>query len=378
MSKAHVLFYEPTYSQESQYLWDVRGGYKYASIIGNLAGTADITILMSRLPPADDRHRKNLENNFGIRFCQLQSLDIAIPGTVQALAQDLVRSFRKAKPTIVSNLNGRAVGYCYAAGLAARRSGAEYVLRLAGNDIEVRGNVAESRGEPYWGTDVHLEQLAQERAAAWLAKRVIVMTKKEMIRVSSICDDPDKIHICYRGVDQSLFYPAGETPPICRRFLFVGRRSHEKGFDILELAADKLAATGADVQVSFVGNFEEGVIGNRSYLGYVRYEDLPALYRSHDALVVCSRSEGFPQVVMEAMSCGLPCVLPSRIFENDFCDGDGCLLVETDPDSVAAAIARLRESPELFAALRARSVTMARNQFSEGGNRKLYQNLLLN
>lgn len=376
-SKRHVVFVEPRFTERSAQIWAIRGGYKYGSIIGDLHKRAAVTIAMSVLPPTDDVHRLRLQNEFGVNFVGFDSADVATPAMADELAGDLTALFEQIRPTTVSNLNGRSVGYCYASAKAARRIGASYVMRVAGNDIETRAKNAESRNQPFIGTPIHIGTLRQERIAAQLSDSIIVMSNREKARVASFCHEPGKIHVCFRGADQSHFRPSDTPASICRKFLFVGRQSYEKGYDILEEATDRLAEGGFDGTVSFAGTFQPSASGIRVYVGFVNYADLPTVYREHDALVLCSRSEGFPQVVMEAMSCGLPCILTRHLFEKEFRDEIDCLLVEPEAAAVAAAIQRLRDDEALYRRLRAASLSIAAARFSEEDNRRYFESVLL-
>ena len=47
-------------------------------------------------------------------------------------------------------------------------------------------------------------------------------------------------------------------------------------------------------------------------LGYISPERLPALYRGASAFVYPSRFEGFGIPVIEAMACGVPCIVSSH------------------------------------------------------------------
>ena len=85
-----------------------------------------------------------------------------------------------------------------------------------------------------------------------------------------------------------------------------------------------------------------------------------------DILVIASRSEGRPNVVLEALAAGLP-VIASRIdgitdFIHD--DSNGLLFTPGDPDSLAACIRRLGDDPGL------------RDKLSGNGRRYILENRL--
>jgi glycosyltransferase involved in cell wall biosynthesis len=80
---------------------------------------------------------------------------------------------------------------------------------------------------------------------------------------------------------------------------------------------------------------------------------------------------------MEAMSCGIPCILSRRIFQDDFEHEENCLLVEPESEALADAIVRLRTDELLYQALCRASVETAAMYFSEEPNRKMYHDLLL-
>jgi glycosyltransferase involved in cell wall biosynthesis len=78
-------------------------------------------------------------------------------------------------------------------------------------------------------------------------------------------------------------------------------------------------------------------------LGYVEPDRLPSLYRGAAAFVYPSRFEGFGIPVVEAMACGVPCVVSSHA-SLDEASGDAA--VRVDPESPEAIAAGIREALE--------------------------------
>lgn len=370
-----VAFFEPPYSKNAATQWSVRGGYKYLSLLGDLPARARVMLAMSRLPPADDPYRRALEA-LAVTFVQIDTLDEHRIWAADDLVRDMRRWIGEHRPSVVSNLNGRIIGYNFALAKACEDLRTPYVYRVAGDDIETRGAVFEARGEPFWGTAHHAGLCAQERYAIDAATRIIVMNRKGAGRLTRLGADPHKISICFRGVDRAQFYPAAPAPGRATKFLYVGRRSFEKGYDKLEAVADALLTLAPDIRFTFAGDFEPGERGNRHYRGFVPPADLPSLYREHDALICCSRSEGFPQVLMEAMACGLPSIISESLFSEDFTDGVDALFVGQPWQDVMAATLRLHQDEGLRATLRAGAIARADAEFDEAANQHAYHAVL--
>ncbi len=100
-------------------------------------------------------------------------------------------------------------------------------------------------------------------------------------------------------------------------------------------------------------------------LGYTPHDDLPELYRGASVLVYPSLFEGFGMPVVEAMACGVPCVVSSHTSLDEAC-GDAAIRVDPrDADAIADGIdARDRQ------ARRARRVrSLARTSIHVGSQR---------
>lgn len=152
------------------------------------------------------------------------------------------------------------------------------------------------------------------------------------------------------------------------RLLYVGRISAEKGLEVLVTALEDLAArpgahdwtltiAGADFVGSSYGErfrsrLAQSAIAPRvTMAGYVPYGPaLFGLYDAHDALVLPSFTEGFPQVLLEAMARALPIVATnvgavSAVVHDG---GNGLLVSPGDPAALAGAIDRLFRDQTLW------------------------------
>ena len=162
-------------------------------------------------------------------------------------------------------------------------------------------------------------------------------------------------------------HPEGRPP----RLLYVGRIAPEKGLKFLiealsclrrehRAALPSLTLVGSDFHGSPYGErfrdqlARSGVAAAVTFAGHVPYGPrLFDLYDLHDVLVLPSLTEGFPQVLLEAMARGLPVVATSvggvpRIVRNG---ENGLLVPPGDSASLAMAIDRLLGEPRLSARL---------------------------
>ncbi len=117
-------------------------------------------------------------------------------------------------------------------------------------------------------------------------------------------------------------YAANATASDAPTILLIGRYERQKAHDVLLHAFALVAARFADWRLSFVGYGREqsaltalaaqlGLADRIEWVAPVR--DVWPLYRRAQIFVLPSRFEGTPNVLAEAMACGLPVILSDAV-----------------------------------------------------------------
>ena len=161
------------------------------------------------------------------------------------------------------------------------------------------------------------------------------------------------------GFDLDKFQPDPAARPALRHELgldpgatlvgVVGRRHSLKGHnDFLRSAVEVnrqrpevhfvLAGRGVSADDPFFSEF----LKNRNLAGRIHFLgqrfDMPQLFAAFDLLAMPSVSEGFPNVLGEAMACGIPCVATDVGESREIVGGAGSIVPPGDPGELAAAI----------------------------------------
>lgn len=125
--------------------------------------------------------------------------------------------------------------------------------------------------------------------------------------ITSIGVSPDKIIELPSGVEESTV--ASEIKPTAQkiRFVYLGRYERRKGIEELNKALRSFS--NSNFEFHFIGNIPDE---KQLQLPFVKYHgemrdknELSALLKQNDVLVCPSHSEGMPNVILEAMACGL-------------------------------------------------------------------------
>jgi glycosyltransferase involved in cell wall biosynthesis/peptidoglycan/xylan/chitin deacetylase (PgdA/CDA1 family) len=203
-------------------------------------------------------------------------------------------------------------------------------------------------------------QWLQQRAYG-AAHKVVANSQAaaERLRFEGLSDS--KVAVIANGIDVHAF-PTRDHGRRPRRVTMVACLREEKRIDVLIAAAPRVARVYPDVEFMIVGDgtcrdqlIEQaratGIFERFRFLGH--REDVPALLSQSDLFVLPSRSEAFPNSIIEAMAAGLPVVatsvggIPELVQDGQ----TGRLVPAGNPDALASALIDIIANPERAAAL---------------------------
>jgi glycosyltransferase involved in cell wall biosynthesis len=217
--------------------------------------------------------------------------------------------------------------------------------------------------------------IAMQRVAYCAAHKVVANSRAAAARLLREQVPVRKVAIVPNGLDANRFVlPQRRSPR--RKIVVVANLRFEKGHDVLIDAAPAILRRFRDASFEFVGDGAErdalisrardrGVLDRITFAGHA--EDVPERLSCADIFVLPSRSEAFPNAVLEAMASGLPTVATGvgGICELIDHGRNGLLVTAGDPETLAAQICRLMDD-EAFASrlsLAARATVQARYSF---------------
>ncbi len=234
-------------------------------------------------------------------------------------------------------------------------------------DGEVAVRAAREAGIPSvvitGGSDVLLlaRQPSRRRAIARVlqsANTVVTVSEDIARHVRDLGVNPARVATIQRGVDSSVFFPGDmgearrrleipETGPV---LVAAGRLVPVKGFSVLIDACHQLRQSGLDFTCYVLGEgplrgeLEQQIssLGLKSVVRLVGSQQQSRLadwYRAATCTVLPSRSEGIPNVLLEAMSCGGRFVASNVGGVGEIADAElDCLVPPDDPTALAAGI----------------------------------------
>lgn len=224
--------------------------------------------------------------------------------------------------------------------------------------------------------DKTMAQIALQRAAYACAHRVIANSQAAADRLLLERVPADKVAVVPNGLDGAEFQPRRQSARL-RKVTVVANLRPEKGHDVLMDAAVDVLRRFPDAHFELVGGGSEletllaraesrRMLHAFTFLGH--RDDVPERLAAADIFVLPSRSEAFPNSVLEAMAAGLPIVASGVGGMLELIDHrrTGLLVPAGNARALADAICELMDNPERAAhlATAARDEAQARYSFS--------------
>lgn len=187
--------------------------------------------------------------------------------------------------------------------------------------------------------------------------------------------DRDSIDLVHNSISleavESAAQRASPPPRPARSVGMLAAYDPRKGHDLFVSAAALVARSFPDVRFYLIGGvletrpesvaFEQavrrsieakGLAGRVEQVGFVPSADLYSWIRALDVVVAPSRTEGFAHALLEAMACARPIVATAIEGNLDaIVDGESGVLVDVNPEAIAAGVGSLLADPTRAAML---------------------------
>jgi L-malate glycosyltransferase len=175
--------------------------------------------------------------------------------------------------------------------------------------------------------------------------------------------DPEKTVIFPWGTDIEHFHPKHFQLPDPQSFTLFCNRTWEPiyGVDVLAKAFVKVANANPDVNLILLGGGSEGsrirqflmhggVLDRVHFGGHVSQADLPHWYHMADLYISPSHVDGSSVSLMEALACGLPCLVSDIPGNREWVENgvNGWLFRDGDVEALAEKILNAIENRRLF------------------------------
>jgi GalNAc-alpha-(1->4)-GalNAc-alpha-(1->3)-diNAcBac-PP-undecaprenol alpha-1,4-N-acetyl-D-galactosaminyltransferase len=237
--------------------------------------------------------------------------------------------------------------------------------------------VACERNDPVAQADLALSYRLFRRLLYPLAEMVTVQTEDAARRFREDMPRLSRLEVVSNPIPQGLSTSSKPRTPVGRkRIIAMGRLSTQKQFALLIETFAQLAPNFPDWDLWIVGEgpLRADLTRVASQLGIAQRVFLPGrtaqpwdeLARS-DLFVLSSAYEGFPNVLLEAMALGLPCVAfdcPSGPREMTRDGQDALLVPANDVFALREVLRRVMSNQALGDALGSRAMASVRDRYS--------------
>jgi glycosyltransferase involved in cell wall biosynthesis len=251
--------------------------------------------------------------------------------------------------------------------LRGARAGPPYVMTMHG--LEERRNYSMGREAKNGRADYfrwknrvwqRIYHMRTYRCSFITADQCIVTNRESLLFLQLRYDlPPDRVWFIPNGVGPEFFHVRPYTQGMATKLLFVGTWIDHKGIYYLAEAFEKVLRAIPEARLTVAGCIESEERVRRCFtpavqaalkvLPFVPRAEIPRLYAEHEIFVLPSLVEGMPLVLLEAMASGMPVVTTESSGMTDLIEDahDGFFVIPGDAESLAAAITKLCQDPDL-------------------------------
>lgn len=300
-----------------------------------------------------------------------------------------VRFFRALQPDVVVFVYGWLWAFPRMASVGAWAAGIH-------RRVSIQHLVPSAQGEFPWELAVESEQKESIRSTLNRLIRPIALRVSAHFFQSTICVSQamkkalitdfgfpvKKIRMIHNGVSPAEFFPSASNRSRMRAQLgflpdefvlvCVARLSEQKAIGVLLQAVAKVLHDGVECKCIIVGDGPlRGQLENQAqeldlsravfFEGFQK--DIRSYLQAGSAFILTSRTEGLPLSILEAMACGLPCIVTDVGGNAEAVSHqvNGLVIPAGSPEATAEAISYLATHPQECA----RMSKMARERASE-------------
>lgn len=200
--------------------------------------------------------------------------------------------------------------------------------------------------------------LLLEKITYQLSDRIVVFSSREIGNKIGLKNYGKKIRcLGSRFVDSSLFKMEKNIQDREPNIGYIGRFAEEKGvrnfLDSISFSSDK----SDNIKYTLIGNgpllpYVEKEVRNYSNItlkGFLPHEELPFYLNRMKLLVIPSYTEGLPNIMMEAMSCGTPVLAtPVGAIPDIIVDGKtGFIMADNSAKCISINVIKVLNNPDL-------------------------------
>lgn len=187
--------------------------------------------------------------------------------------------------------------------------------------------------------------------------------------------DKKSFDIIPNGVDTEVFYPIEKADSDEFKILFVSRLIERKGLQFIIPQLQKIQdSTEKKVKLVVVGDGpyreqletitrEYKVADMVEFVGQKNKKEIVPFYQNADLFILPSAKEGMPNVVLEAMACGLPIIMTPCEGSKELVQNNGYILLTSE---MGEKIRQLLRNKEMLQKLGHNSRRIVEEQFCWG------------